>query len=49
MSSDERALFWRYRYFLRDYGAALPRFLHSVNWGNRKEDDEAMKLLKNWS
>lgn len=48
MRSDEKTLFWRYRYFLRDYGEALPRFLHSVDWGTRKEDDEAMVLLKKW-
>lgn len=46
MKSDERLLFWRFRFFLRDYGEALPRFLHSVDWGNKLEDDKAMKLLK---
>jgi phosphatidylinositol 3-kinase len=49
MKSDEKALFWRYRYYLLQFGAALPKFLHSVDWGSKKEDEEAMKLLMKWS
>ena len=49
MKSDESFLFYRYRYWILQFGEALPKFLNSIQWGNKDEENEAMKLLSKWN
>ena len=36
---------FRYRYTLKNFKAALPKFLICVNWNVEKEEEEALKML----
>ncbi|KAL4462880.1 hypothetical protein ABPG72_019023 [Tetrahymena utriculariae] len=49
LKQDEKLLFYRFRYSLIQNSEALVKFLHSINWDNQKELNEAKKLLKNWA
>ena len=31
-SPEEKAEFWKFRYYLKEISSALPKFLISVNW-----------------
>lgn len=48
MTSNEKALVWRYRYSQKKNRKVLLKFLMSVNWGMQKEQQEAMSLLMEW-
>lgn len=47
-NSDILCLFYRYRYWASQYGAALPYFLNSVKWNNQSEEAEALKMMQKW-
>mmetsp|Transcript_5059 Transcript_5059/g.11040 ORF Transcript_5059/g.11040 Transcript_5059/m.11040 type:complete len:1146 (-) Transcript_5059:375-3812(-) len=45
---EEKAELWKFRYWLRSYSRALPKFLVSVQWHRPKEAREARALLHMW-
>lgn len=42
---EEKAEFWKFRYYLKDFKAALPKFLISVNWLINKNIDIALEFI----
>ena len=49
MEVTDSFLFWKFRYYLSDNPEALPKFLKSAKWTNRKFSDEALSLIEKWS
>lgn len=47
-SSEEKSDFWKFRYYLKDFKAALPKFLISVNWMINNNIDIALDFIKKW-
>jgi len=47
-SPEEKAEIWKFRYYLKDFKNALPKFLISVNWMVNKNIDIALEFLENW-
>lgn len=48
-SQKEKGYFWRYRYYLKEIGSALPKFLMSVNWRIENNAQIAMVFMENWA
>ena len=48
IEAQKLALFWKYRYYLRDFPEALPKFLKSVRWTVPKVAEEAKELIPQW-
>jgi len=46
---EQSYLIWLYRYSLLGNKHALVKFLHSVNWGNEKEEEIAVQMMREWS
>ena len=49
IEENMKILLWRYRYSLKNYKAALPKFLICVNWNVEKEEEEAIRMLDQWA
>lgn len=49
MKPNEKLLFFRYRYALSTNKKFLVNFLHSVQWTNQREEQEAIVLLRKWA
>lgn len=48
LSSDEKNLVWRYRYYLTRHKTALTKFINSVSWDEPTESAEAVEVLHMW-
>jgi len=48
LTSEEKDLLWKYRFFLTSQKKALTKFLKSVNWQVEKEEKQALDLLEKW-
>ncbi|KAH7112132.1 kinase-like domain-containing protein [Dendryphion nanum] len=49
MTSDDRDLVWKFRYFLLRDKKALTKFVKSVNWKDPMEARQATPLLEKWA
>lgn len=48
LTSEEKDLLWKYRFFLTSQKKALTKFLKCVNWDVEKEEKQALELLEKW-
>lgn len=48
LSVEAKATIWRFRYSLLQNKRAIVKFLHSVDWKQDSEKEEALKLLSQW-
>ena len=46
---EEKSEFWKFRYYLKDFKAALPKFLISVNWLINTNIDIALEFIEKWA
>ncbi|ELU04838.1 hypothetical protein CAPTEDRAFT_155274 [Capitella teleta] len=49
LTSEEKDLIWKFRFYLSNQKKALPKFLRSVNWNMAHEEKQALELLTRWS
>ncbi|KAG2387755.1 hypothetical protein C9374_001349 [Naegleria lovaniensis] len=49
MSTEDKSLLWKYRYYLRSNKRALTKFLRCVDWNYLAQQKEAEKLIPQWS
>ncbi|KAK4185098.1 kinase-like domain-containing protein [Podospora australis] len=49
LSPEEKDLIWKFRYHLTRNKKALTKFVKSVNWVDRAESAQAVRVLKNWT
>lgn len=49
LSAAQRDLLWRFRYVLKEDGAALAHFARSVDWSDAAEAKQATALAANWA
>jgi len=49
LTSEEKDLLWKYRFFLTSQKKALTKFLKSVDWEVEKEEKQALELLEKWN
>uniref|UniRef100_A0A914WFW2 Phosphatidylinositol 3-kinase catalytic subunit type 3 n=1 Tax=Plectus sambesii TaxID=2011161 RepID=A0A914WFW2_9BILA len=49
LSSEQRDLIWKFRFYLSGNKKALTKFLRSVNWEEEQEARQATDLLKEWA
>ncbi|TKR96795.1 hypothetical protein L596_010764 [Steinernema carpocapsae] len=48
MSVEQRDLIWKFRYYLQRDKKALTKFVRSVNWEEKDEVNQAVKIIKEW-
>lgn len=48
-SPEEKAEFWKFRYYLKEINSALPKFLISVNWQINNNIDIALQFIREWA
>src|SRR5690349_5941873 len=48
LTSEEKNLLWKFRYYLTRYKKALTKFLKSVSWEDPTEVAQAVSLLDQW-
>lgn len=48
LNPEEKDMMWRFRYFIKEFPQALPKFLVSVNWMIEKNIDEGLKFIRLW-
>jgi len=48
LSSDNKILLWKYRYYLTKRRSALTKFVKSVSWDDDIESHEALEVLNQW-
>jgi phosphatidylinositol 3-kinase len=49
ITSEQKTIIWKYRYWLLTKKRALTKFLKCVDWGIMKESYEATGLMKKWA
>lgn len=47
-TAEEKDKVWTFRYYLKEYPEALPKFLISTNWMIEKNINEGLKFLEMW-
>lgn len=48
LTSDDKILLWRYRYYLTKRKQALTKFVKSVSWDDEAESGQAVEVLHLW-
>eukprot|EP00762_Andalucia_godoyi_P003418 ANDGO_04373.mRNA.1 Phosphatidylinositol 3-kinase len=49
LSTEDKAILWKYRYYLRREGRALTKFLRCVDWKDPKDQKEGHALMNVWN
>ena len=49
LKPEEKQLIWKYQYFLRSHPHGLAKFLRCIDWNEKLQVEDAIKMLKSWS
>src|SRR5205085_2566499 len=48
LTPDMKKVLWNFRHVFKAIPKLLPKFLQSVNWGNRDHQAEALRCMNTW-
>jgi phosphatidylinositol 3-kinase len=49
LKPEEKQLIWKYQYFLQSNPHGLAKFLRCIDWNEKLQVEDAIKMLKSWS